>query len=165
AGEEPCCHTRQLLLNESERCDRPAELRSLLRVPCRLLQRTLGTADAARAKFETTNVEYVERDSVSFADFAEHILARYFGVVQDYLARRRRLDAHLLLFVPKADTGELAFDQKRSELIPIDLGEDREQIGETSVRDELLGSVEKIVPSIVRERRARARRQGIRAGI
>ena len=81
------------------------------------------------------------------ADFAQDVLDRDVTVFEHQRGRGRAVDAKLLLFVT-ADESRPAFDQKRGELLAVNLGEYREQIGEASVGDPHFLTVEDVVTPV-----------------
>src|SRR3954452_17039189 len=56
-----------------------------------------GCAHHSRAKFEPPNIENVEGDHVSAANFTEHVLHRHFYVVKINGRGGAALDAHFVL--------------------------------------------------------------------
>src|SRR6185436_16391710 len=94
----------------------------------------LHPANAHRAQFEATNVQHVESDLVTLADFTEQILDWCPNIGEDERGRARTLDAHLVLFGARGKS-RLAFDDERAELVAIDFREDDEDVGEAAVSD------------------------------
>ena len=116
----------------------------------------LHSADAHRAEFEATDVQNVESDLVTLADFAEQILDRRLRVSEHQRRRARTLDAHLVFFRARRQP-VLPLDDERRELVAIDLREHDEDVGKAAVGDEHLLAVENVVRAVVAQPRGRFR--------
>ena len=138
-------HVGDLLLHRAEVRDRLLELLSLLGVVGRDLQRALHGTEDTHAELEAADVQDVERDLVTASDLAEQVLLGHPHVFEAQRARRRALDAHLVLLGPRGEPVVGALDQERRERFTVDLREDREQVGEPRVRDPHLRAVEAVV--------------------
>jgi hypothetical protein len=72
------------------------------------------------------------------------------------------VQAHLVFFLARADTGKRTLDDERGELLAVNLREDDEEIGKAAVADPHLLAAER--PASIRKlRRSRLRRQGVRS--
>src|SRR5262249_41879677 len=95
----------------------------------------LRSANREWTQLEPPEVQDVERDNVTAADLAEHILDRHGHIVEVNRGRRASFDPHLLLFGAGLDAGEAALDQECCELFAADFSEDRIEIGPSAVGD------------------------------
>ena len=128
-----------------------------------MLERGLHPAEARRAELEAADVEDVEGDPVALAGLAEQGVLGHDHAVEHHRAGRAAVDAHLVLLGADRQAGRVALDQEGAECLAVDLGVDREQVGEAGVGDELLGAVE--VPAAVGQAsRPRAHAQRVGAG-
>ena len=155
-------HLAELVLDRAEAGDRLAELSSSGRVLRALADGAGRTAFAHRAELEAREVEDVERDLVSLADFAQHVLGRHLHVLEDERRRRRAVQAHLVLFFA-ALHAECALDEERREMLAVDFREDHEQIGKAAVGDPHLLAVEQEA-AVRLSRRLGAGAERIRSG-
>src|SRR4029079_6701396 len=131
-------HVGELPLDHPEARDRLAELSAVARVVERDRETLLGRADRAGTELEAADVEDVERDLVALADLAEDGVGGHLDVLEDQLARRRAADAELLLLRPGRKPLRRLLDDERGEVLAVDLREDREDVREAGIRDELL---------------------------
>ena len=99
-------------------------------------------AEARRGELEPTDVEDVERHAVALALLAEQVVRRNHYAVEGQRAGRGAVEAHLRFLGPHREPRRAALDQEGAELLAVDLGVDREQVGEAGVGDELLRPVE-----------------------
>ncbi len=99
------------------------------------------------------------------ADLPEHVFHRDLRVLEDQRGRRGAADSELLLLGAGLHPLEGALDQERGEMLPVDLGEDRVEVGEAAVRDELLGAVQEIMLPVRGEDGGRLRPEGVAAGV
>ncbi len=128
-------------------------------------QNLLGAAESSGTQLQAAEIQDVERNDVSAADLAEHVLDGDRHVIEEQ--RRREpsfFDSHLLLF-GAALHAEGALHQEGGELLVAHLGEDREQIGCSAIGDPHLLAVEDVVRAIRRKVGAGARGQGVGAGM
>src|SRR5690606_38655559 len=98
----------ELLPDERELDDRPAERPALLRVGGGDLEGVLRAADRADAELEPAVVEDVERDPVALADLAEDVLRGHAGVLKDQLAGGGAAQADLVLLRAHGEAGRVA---------------------------------------------------------
>src|SRR5262245_17197694 len=103
----------------------------------------LHSANAHRTQFEATNIQHVESDLVTLADFTEQILDWRTNIGEHERRGARTLYAHLVFFRTRGQS-RLPFDDERAELVAIDFGEDDEDVGETTVGDPHLLAVENV---------------------
>src|SRR5262249_23335959 len=98
ADVSPRQHLGQLVFDRAEIGYRLSELASLGGVSRGQFQRMFAAADAARAEFETAEVENVERDQVSLTDLAQKSVLRNLRLLQQQRRRRGAALAELVLF-------------------------------------------------------------------
>ena len=96
-------------------------------------KRVARAADAGSAQFEAADVQDVERDVVTLADLAEQVFGRHLAVRQDQRAGGGAADAELVLLRADREARRIALDEERGELLAVDLGEDREEVGEAAL--------------------------------
>jgi hypothetical protein len=113
-----------------------------LRVAAYRAERHARAAGAHRAELEPAEVERVERDLVPLADLAQDVVGGDLRVLQNDRRRRRAVQAHLVLFLARADAGKRAFDDERGEVLAVDLGKDDDDVGKAAVGDPHLLAVE-----------------------
>src|ERR1700678_1226074 len=82
-------HVGDFFAHQSEIANRLAKRLALLGIGDGTLDRNPGASDAHGAEFEASNVQNVEGDDMSLANFAQQILGRHFAVVEDDGASRR----------------------------------------------------------------------------
>jgi hypothetical protein len=114
----------------------------------------LHAADAHRAEFEAADVQRVESDLVSLADFAEQILDRRSHIGKDQRRGARTLDTHLVLF-SAGRQARLSLDDEGAELVAVDLRKHDEDVGEAAVGDPHLLAVENVLRAVVAQTRGR----------
>src|SRR6185503_3268809 len=107
---------------------------TLIRITYGLMDHQLHPTDAHRAQLEATDVQHVESDLVTFADFTKQILDWRPHVGKHERGRARTLYAHLVLFGARGQSW-LAFDDERAELVAIDFCEHDKDVGEAAVCD------------------------------
>ena len=98
---------------------------------------------------------------VPLADLAQQVLHRHLAIGQDQRAGGRSADAELVLLRAHREAGRVALDEERGELLAVDLGEDREHVGEAAVGDPHLFAVQDVVLAVGRKHRARAAVHGV----
>ena len=153
-------HLAQLCLDRAKRRNGFAKLLPLVCITHRLCIHHFHTAGAHGAKFESANVENIESDLVSFADFTEQILDRRLRISQNQRSRARSPNAHLVFF--RAILAPfLAFNDERGELVAVNFREHDEDVRETAVGDEHLFAVEKVMRAIIAEFRSCFRIHGV----
>ena len=128
-------HFAQLVFDRAERRDRLAELLSLSGVAGRLAHRRLRATVAHRAELEAREIQHVECDLVTLADFAEQVFRRNPDVLENHRRGRRAVEPHLVLLFAVRDTGKGALDDEGAEEFAIDLGKNDIDVGESAVGD------------------------------
>ena len=113
-------HVGELLLDRAELGDRLSELLPVAGVLDGAVEALARGSDGAAAELEPSDVQDVDRDLVTAPRLAEEVLRRHLCVLQDELARRRALDAELLLLGPGRNAGIATLDQERGELLAVD---------------------------------------------
>ena len=99
-----------------------------------------------------------------FSHGAENVVDWHGHVVQHEHRRGRSVEAELLL-VRTALHAHAAFDEEGGELLAVDLGEHREQVGKAAVGDPRFLSVQEVMPAVRRQPRGGLCRQRVRAGV
>src|SRR5680860_909803 len=87
-------HPADLVLDQLEVGERPAELLALLNVVDRAVEQELRPADRARAEAHAPVVEHVHGDPEALAGLAEHVLRRHEHAVEVQLAQVVAAQAH-----------------------------------------------------------------------
>src|SRR4030095_620585 len=112
----------------------------------------LHSTDAHRTKFKATDVEDVESDLVALADFTEQVFNWRANIRENQRGSARSLDAHLVFFRTRGQS-RLSLNNKRAELVAINLGKHDKDVGETTVGDPHLLPVENVLLAIVAQSR------------
>ena len=97
-------------------------------------ERELYRADGAGAELQAADVQDVESDLVAAPYLAQNVFNGHAAVFEHQRRRRRPVDAELLLFVPAHQPRPALYEEGR-ELLAVNFGEDREQVGEAAVGD------------------------------
>ena len=139
------------MLNRAEFGNRRAECLPLLGILQRNREHVFRGSDRGGTQFQASDIQDVECDHVSTANFAEHIFHWHRNVIEIHGRGGTAGDAHLVLFRAAAHSGKVSLDQKRSELFSSNLGKYREQIGRPAVGDPHLLAVQDVVFSVRRE--------------
>ena len=135
-----------LVLDGSEIADRLAELLSLGGIGGGLSDRELAAPYPAGAGLDAAAVEDIEGHFEAFVALAQQIFEWHLAIVEVDLHGRGALDAHFLFFRPDGEAWKIAFDDKgRQVLVAREAREHDEHIGEASVGDPDLLSVEEVV--------------------
>ena len=121
---------RELELNALKIGELLSELRALLHVFGRGVQRARGDADHLRADADASFVQRLDRDLVALADGAEHVRRGHFDVVENQLRRARRADAELVFLLADAESLEAALDDERRDAL---VARRRIRVGEDDV--------------------------------
>src|SRR6266511_755319 len=128
---------------EGELDDRPAKRGPLPRVRAAPPERRAHAGEAGGGQLEPPDVQDVEGHPVALPDLAEDVLGWDPRPIQDHRTCRGALEAQLPFLRPDGDARGIALDEEGGEGLAIDLGVEREEIGESGVRDELLAPLEK----------------------
>ena len=139
-----------------------AELPPVFRVGGRLIDRLPHARDVTGAELHASEIEDVERDSMSLTDRPEHVLDRHRDVVEHQDGRRRSVEPEFL-FVGAALHAHAALDDEGGEVFAVDLREDREEVGKPAVGDPRLLSVQHVVTAIGRQPRGGLRGERVGA--
>ena len=156
-------HAGQLGRDQREADDRTPEGLALAGVRQGLVQRPLHPAQGRRRQLEAADVEDVEGDLVALAGLAEQGVGGHDDAVEHHRAGGAALDAHLVLLGADGQPGRLALNQEGGDAAVLQLGVEREQVGEARVGDELLGAVQ-AVAAVRQPGRGGAHRAGVGAG-
>ena len=113
-----------------------------------MFERYAASTHAHCAQLEASNIQNVEGDDVAFADFAQQIFRGHLAVVQNDGASRGAANAQLARLATDGEARKISFHQERSELFSVDLGKDREQVGEAGVGNPHLFAVENVVLAV-----------------
>jgi uncharacterized protein (DUF2237 family) len=134
-----------LELHALEAGHRLAELRAVVRVAHALLVRALRNADHLRANAHAALVENLNGNLVALALLANQVGRGHLDVVKVDRARRRGLDAELLLLLGNLDAHALLDGKGRNALVAlrgVALREDNEELGLGRVGDPHLAAVD-----------------------
>ena len=146
-------HVRDLLAHQSEIGDDFVERLPLLGIADGIFKRDPASAHAHCAQLEAADVQDVEGDQMTLADFAQQIFNGHFAVVQNDWASGGAANAHLVLFRAHRESGKILLYQEGGEFLAIDLREYGEQVGESGVGDPHLLAIQNVVLAIGGERR------------
>src|SRR3954453_165615 len=105
-----------------------AEGLAMFRVGEGYRENVFGRAHRERAELEAPDVQNIEGDDMPAARLAQQISDGKFYIIEEDRGGGTSLDAHLLLFRARGDTGKGALDEKRGKLLAIELRKDGEEI-------------------------------------
>jgi hypothetical protein len=91
-------------------------------------QRVPRAADAGHAQLEAAHIQHVEGDVVALAGLAQQVCSA--GILQSCKHQRaggRAANSQLVLLGAHGQARRVALDEKRGELLAVNLGEDRVQ--------------------------------------
>src|SRR5262245_48157962 len=149
--------------------DRLAHRLAALRVLERIVGRALREPEALRRDPGPRAVEDPPRDLEALALLAQQVVRRDAHVVEEDLAGRRALDAHLRLDAPDLEPGRVGFDDEGGDSrvagLGIGLREDDVQARDAGVRDEALAAVQDVRVAVEPRLAAHGGRVGARAGL
>jgi hypothetical protein len=94
-----------------------AELLALLCVADHVLERARGEADHLRADADAALVQRLNRHLVALADVAQHLSGVHAAILEQELARARRADAELVLFLADRESRCAALDEERRDAL------------------------------------------------
>src|SRR6185369_5632722 len=137
---------------------------ALLGVANSIFERDARTANAHGAKLEASDVQNVEGDDVSLADFAKQIFCGNLTVCEDERARGRSSDTHLVFFGADREARKSFFNQKCGELFAVDFREDGEKVGKAGIGDPHLFAIQDVVLAVGRECGASTTIERVRSG-
>ena len=162
-GPNPYRHFRQLLLNGSETGDRFAERDPLLRIQDGIVQRGLCSTHSARTQFGATDIENIECNVMTLADFPNDVIDGDHCIFENECACRGAFQSHLSFFSAGRYSGILFFDNEATELLSIDLREGNEHVGKRGIRYPHLFAVDDPMRSVSAANRIRFRGQRVGA--
>ena len=162
-------HVGEHELDPLEVHDPLAELPPLAPVGERQVQRSLRDADGLGRDHRSRMIERPHRDREPLAFLADHPVRGDPAPVQDHLARRRALDAHLLLRLAERHAGVVAHHQERRDAFGaerrISGRENQIRVRYSGPRDETLGSVQHELTAVALVPRGHRSRVGARPGL
>src|ERR1700752_365129 len=123
----------------------------------------LHPTDAHRAQLEATNIQHIESNLVTLADFTKQVLDWRANVGKHERRRTRTLNTHLVFFTTRGEA-RLAFDYECTELVAVNFGKDNKDVGKTTVGDPHLLAVENVFLAIITQTRRRLRSHCVRTG-
>ena len=100
------------------------------------------------------NVEDIESNFMSFANFTQYIYYRNLTILEIELHSRRPFDTHFVFFRSLGESFKSTFYNETREFISINLCEDGIDVCETTVSDPAFLSVQQIVLPVSGENRA-----------
>ncbi|MNE38243.1 hypothetical protein D3C80_1321360 [compost metagenome] len=92
---------------------------------------------------------------MSFSNLAKHILNRHLHILKIQRARRRALDAHLMLLRPDTEAWEAPLDNEGGKMHPVNLRIHDKNISEARVRNIQLRAVQHVMAAVLRQLRRR----------
>src|SRR6266540_410976 len=138
--------------------DRPAHRLARLRVLERVVGRALRETETLCADTRPRVVEDAHRDLEAVSLLAEQVRGWDAAVVEEDLAGRRALDAHLRLDAADLEAGRVCFENEGGDTgvaaFRIGLREHGVHVRDAGVRDEALAAVEDVLAVVQLRRRA-----------
>ena len=116
-------HFCQFVLHGAEAGNGHAKCFALLGIFDTGGKNAFGCAHHRRPKLEPSDIENVEGNHVSAADFTQHVLNRHLHVVKIDGRRRAALDPHLVFLRAAGQSAKRALHNERRELLSPNLGE------------------------------------------
>src|SRR5215471_17380473 len=113
----PNRHLGELLLDQSELCDRFAKCLAFSRVANGSCQYVASSAVRKYAKLQSPDVQNVKRDNMAAADLAQDVFDGHLEVVEIHCRSRAALQPHLFFFGPGRYSGPLPLYKKGSEFL------------------------------------------------
>src|SRR5262249_37735443 len=149
-------HISQHFANETKLSQILTKCFTLFGVTDCIHQRGSRTAHAACPQLVAADVEDIECDDVSLANFTQNVLHRNLAVIQDQRTGRGPSDPQLLLLRTYREPGERSFYDERCELLAVDFREYDKNIGERGICDPHLFAIQEVMLAIRRKLRASA---------
>src|SRR5207302_4300751 len=111
------------------------ESRALFGVTRGGLEFGFGETQAGGAERKAADVENVEGNDVTTADFVQQVFARHVAILEEDRRGGTAAQAHFLFLRADGKSGEAALDNKGGELFAIDFCGNGENVSESAVGD------------------------------